>query len=816
LHRNGVSQTENTTPMLKNYLKTAWRNIIRYKTNTVINVAGLALGMSCCLFIFLWVQDERTVDNFHLRGKHIFAAYQTTKANGKIEGSYQTPTAVINNHLVLLIEGAVYAVPEIKSEVFYATGYDLPWGHLETIQVGEKILKLEGSRAGQDFFKIFSYPLLQGSPETALKNLNGIAISRKMAEIYFGSPANAMGKSVRYENQLDFIVTAVFENLPRQSSLHFDFLLNWEAHKKLLQWASSEFHTYFLLNESANVMVVEKKLNDFLQPRMDKNTLVRSNVGLQLFGDQYLQNIFVNGKPTAGRIEYVKLFSGIAVFILIIACINFMNLATARSVKRAKEVGLRKVVGSTRVALVLQFYCESISYAFLAMLFSILLFYLLLPSFNIFSGKQISYGVIQPSFWLMLSTLMLITGFVAGSYPALYLSSLKPVRVLKGVTHFTTGSVLFRKGLTIFQFVLSIILIIATIVIYRQTSYTQNKQLGYNRENLLYIQIEGELAKINSYLRFKQEATNLSAIVMVDRSSEVPHAMDFIEKDAINWQGKEKNASVGFKPASVGYDFVKIMKLQIAEGRDFSRSIATDSSDAFMINEEAVKEMGIKDPIGKWISAWQKKGHIIGVLKNYHTQSLRESIKPVIIDIKEYEYFGVVIVRTQPGKTKAALAGLEKIYKDINPSYPFAYQFVDEEYKRLYKNEFVISKLSILFSVLAILISCMGLFGLVMFSAEQRRKEISVRKVLGASIGQIFALFSRDFIWLIVIAFCIAGPLAWFAMNNWLNDFAYQIPLSWWIFVIAGTGASCIALLTISTQAIKSANTNPVKNLRAD
>jgi ABC-type lipoprotein release transport system permease subunit len=573
---------------------------------------------------------------------------------------------------------------------------------------------------------------------------------------------------------------------------------------------------YLLLAESANPMTVERKLNEYLKPRLDKNNDFKTEIGIQRYGDQYLQNIFVDGKPVAGRIEYVHLFSGVAIFILVIACINFMNLATARSVKRAKEVGLRKVVGSTRAGLIGQFYAESIAYSFLAMILSVLLFYLLLPAFNQFTGKQIPYTVLRPAFWSSLFILMIVTGLVAGSYPALYLSSLQPVRVLKGINRFSKGSILFRKGLTVFQFVLSIILIIATIVIYRQTSYTQKIHLGYNRENLIYVQMEGELTKIENYLRFKQEVSDMPGIALVDRCTEVPHAMDFVVKDAIDWQGKNKNSNVGFKPCSVGFDFVKLMGLQIDEGRDFSRENATDSADAFMVNEEAVREMGLKNPIGKWVSAWKKKGHIIAVLKDYHTQSLHEPIKPVILDVKEYEYFGVIIARTKPGKTKEALASLARIYKEINPSYPFSYQFVDEEYKRLYINEFIISKLSILFSILAILISCMGLLGLVMFSAEQRVKEIGVRKVLGASLSQIITLFSKDFILLIGIAFSIGGPLAWYAMYNWLGNFAYKIPLSGWIFVLAGTTTIGIALLTISFQAVKSANANPVKSLRAD
>jgi putative ABC transport system permease protein len=802
--------------MLRNYLKTAWRNIIRHKGNTAINVIGLALGMACCLFIFLWVRDEKSIDNFHTKGESIFTVYQTIMANGKLDGTYQTPRKVADGHNLMLLEGAKEFIPEIKAEAFYATGYELPWGHLETIQVAEKKLKLEGSRAGEDFFKIFSYPLLQGNAESALKNMNGIAISHNMANIFFGSPENAMGKSVRYENRLNFIVTAVFENITKESSLHFDFLLNWEAQKQLLEWSSPEYRTHILLTKNADIRAVEKKLNQFLTVRIENHPDFEIKIGLQRFGDQYLQNIFVNGRPFAGRIEYVRIFTGVAIFILIIACINFMNLATARSVKRAKEVGLRKVVGSSRAALIGQFFSESISFSFLAMLLAILLFYLLLPAFNQFTGKEIGYPGIHPQFWMSLIGLMAVTGIIAGSYPALYLSSLQPIRVLKGVARFTKGSILFRRGLTVFQFVLSIVLIIATIVIYRQTNYTQHMHLGYNRENLIYIRIEGELSTMNNYLRFKQEASKMPGIAMVDRSSEVPHAMDFVVYDDVRWQGKEKNASVGFKPASVGFDFLKIMDLKVKEGRGFNNAYPTDSSDAFMVNEEAVKEMGLKDPIGKWISAWNKKGHIIGVLKDFHTQSLHEPIKPIIFDIKEYEYFGVIVTRTKPGMTREALTSLAKLYQKMNPNFAFAFQFADEEYKKLYSSEILISRLSILFSVLAILISCMGLLGLVMFSAEQRIKEISMRKVLGASLSQIITLFSADFMKLIIVAFLIAGPVAWITMNSWLQDFAYKLPLSWWIFALAGMIAILIALCTISIQAIKAARTNPIVSLRSE
>jgi putative ABC transport system permease protein len=804
--------------MLRNYFKIAWRNITRNVTQTAINVIGLALGMTCCLFILVWVKDENQIDNFHAKKENIYAVFQTITTNGKSEGTYSTPLKIVTgqNYPSFLLEDLNTAIPQVKHQVYYATGYELPWGHPETFQYGEKKVKLEGSRAGRDFFKIFSYPLIAGNTETALSNMKGISICRRMAEVFFGSSQNAMGKSLRYENSQDFVVTAVFENLPKESSLHFDFLFNWDAQKKLLEWASNDFQSFVELTPGADPQAVADGINRFLQPRMEKNKSVQIKVGLQRFGDKYLYGNFVNGKPASGRIEYVRIFSSVAIFILLIACINFMNLATAQSVKRAKEVGLRKVVGSSRRQLIGQFFAESLSFSFIALIISTVLLIVLLPYFNQFTGKHIELPVVHADFWIFLILLVFLTGLIAGSYPALYLSSLQPVRILKGVVRFTRGSILFRKGLTVFQFVLSIVLLVSTIVVTRQTNYVQHTNLGYNRENLIYTRIEGELSNQKKYLLFKQELENMPGIGWIDRSSEAPHAMDFVVTDAVNWEGKDKNAEVGFKPASVGFDFVKLMGLQLAAGRDFSGTIAGDSTDAFLVNEEAVREMGMKNPIGKWVSAWKKKGHIIGILKDYHTHSLREPIKPVILDVKEYEYFGVIIVRSLPGKTNEALASMEKVYKDINPNYPFSYQFVDEEYKNLYNNEIIISKLSILFASLAILISCLGLLGLVKFSAEQRTKEIGIRKVLGASLRQIVIIFSKDFLKLIVIAFLIAVPIAWYSMHHWLEDFAYKIDVSWWIFALAAGISAIVALSTMGYQAIKAGIANPVKSLRSE
>ena len=806
--------------MLANYLKIAWRTILRHKAYSTINLLGLALGMTCCLFILLWVRDEKSIDNFHKDGDNLYTVFETVAANGKADGDYNTPvrSSQGSRYPNFLLDGAKEAIPEIAGFSYYTTGYDLPWGYAETIRYGDKLVKLNGSRAGEDFFQMFSYPLLTGTPATALQNTSNIALSRKAAVIFFGSPAAAMGKTIRFENNLDFTVSAVFEDLPPQSSLQFDFLVNFELHKKgLVNWSSGNFQTFIRLSPGANTAAVTAKLNHLLQTRLGNNAGVKIRFGLQRYGDRYLHGTFVNGQPETGRIEYVHIFSGVAVFILLIACINFMNLATARSVRRAKEVGLRKVVGSTRGYLIGQFLGESLLFALLAMLLSLMLLVFLLPGFNQFTGKTIRFPFTEFSFWGGIAGILLLTGLVAGSYPAFYLSALRPVAVLKGIFRFTRGAIWLRKSLTVFQFVLSIVLTIATIVIIRQTDYVQHTNLGYNRENLVYIRVEGDLSKMDKYERFKHEALTMPGIAMVDRSSETPHAMNFVaDPDAINWEGKRKDERIGFKPASVGFEFVKLMDLKIVEGRDFSSLNPTDSTDGFLVNEEAVRQMGMKHPLGKWISAWAKKGHIIGLLKDFHTQSFREPILPVIVDVKEWQDFGVILIRTKPGQTREAINSLAKVYKDVNPNYAFSWEFVDDQYKQLYSSEMLISRLSVLFASLAIAISCLGLLGLVMFSAEQRTKEIGIRKVLGASLNQIVAIFSMDFLGLIALAFLIAGPLSWFAMNAWLHDFAYRVAISWWIFALAGSVALLIAALTISYQAIRAATANPVSSLRTE
>jgi putative ABC transport system permease protein len=823
----------NPTPLMNligHYFTVAVRQVWRHKSFAAINVAGLTIGLTSCMLIYLWVSDEQSIDNFHENGDRLYNVYMRTDSKSGVTGDYNDPRAYYDSAVHMLTEGVEDVIPEVEGVAYYHAGYTRPWGKPETFRVGDVVHKLEGSRANNDFLTMFSFPIIAGDKATPLVDPSSIAISRKMSDMFFDSPAAAVGQSIRYENRIDLQVTAVFEDLTPMTSMKFDFLANWDlAMKFKMDWASNRTNVTLLLRPGSDVALVTQKLNAHIAPRLTQTDGATTTFGLQPYGDQYLLSGFVNGHPATGRIEYVQIFSGVAVFMVIIACINFMNLATARSVKRAKEVGVRKVVGSTRTFLIAQFFGEAILLSFLALFISIILLLLILPAFNDFTAKHIIAPVADIKVWTLLITLTLITGILAGSYPALFLSSLKPVRVLKGVVSFTQSAVLMRKGMAVFQFGLSILLLIATIVMTRQTDFMQNVNLGYNKENLLYFTLEGDLANYKGYTAFKNEALTMPGVSMIDRSSEAPHAMGFVvdeddgvaetdkpDDSAIKWEGRERGTSVGFKPTSVGFDFVDILKLEVVEGRGFSREFATDSADAFMINEQAVKEMHLTDPIGKWISAWQKKGHIVGILKDYNTSSLHERIRPLIIDVKEYEYFGVVIVKTEANKTSEAIESLQALYKKHNPNYPFSFRFIEEEYNKMYHSEQMMSKLSNVFAGLAICISCLGLLGLIMFSAEQRTREIGIRKAMGATVASIVGLLSKDFLRIVVISFVVATPVSAYLMSMWLETFAYKIPLSWWIFAGAGVAALAVAMFTISFQAIQSARANPVESLRSE
>lgn len=782
----------------------AWRNMVRNKVFSGINILGLALGMTCSLLIMLWVQDERSVDGFHANGPQLYQVYERDYFDGKVDASIPTQG--------LLAGEMKREIPEVQ----YSSS--LEWNSTNTFEAGKKIAKMSGSFAGADFFTMFSYPLLEGTPKTALNTLEGVAISRKMANLFFGSPEAAMGKTIRYENSDNFRVSAVFEDLPANSSQQFDFLRSWIAFEKenddwIHNWGNTDAPTFIQLRPDANPAKVRTEIKDFIYRYQQKSKGFRVELDLTSFPDRYLHSIFnKNGQIDGGRIEYVRLFSLVAAFILLIACINFMNLATARSTKRAKEVGVRKVIGAARPVLMAQFMGEALLLTLFSIGLAILLTTLLLPAFNDLTGKQLSLPVRQPLFWTAMLGLLLLAGFISGSYPAIFLSSLNPVRVLKGALRFSGGATFFRKTLVVFQFGLSIVFLVGMIVMYRQMDYIERANMGFDRDNLLYMPLEGELA--TKYQLFKQEAENLPAIQQVSKIRQPPTAL-YTHTGDIHWPGEAPNLVTSFVQSDVGYDFVKTMKLTLAQGRDFSRDFPTDSV-GVIVNETAVNKMGYTNPVGKYVMWGGHQAKIVGVLQDFHFASLHQAIEPLIIRMNEDRQSGTLLIRLRPGKDKEALAGLEKLCKELNPAFPFTYQFSEAEYNNMYRSEQLVSKLANYFAFLAIFISCLGLLGLAIFTAGQRTREIGVRKVLGANVPGIVALLSKDFLGLVLIAVVIASPLAWYIMHRWLQDFEYRTPISWWIFVVAGLSAVGIAFITVSFQAIRSARANPVKSLRSE
>ncbi len=796
-------QNINTYGMYKSYFILGWRNLIKNKVFSFINISGLSLGLICSVLIALWVQDEYNMDAFHEDLDRIYTITSTEYSGQEITyGGYDTPG--------LLGEELKRVFPEVE----YGCNYG--WIEYRVFSLEEKKIKQPGNFAGADFFKIFSYPLLLGSKETALKTPESVAISRKMATAFFGSPELAMDKSIRYENYRDLKVTAVFEDLGDNVSEKFEYVCTWdffvERNEWVKDWGNSGPITFIKLREHVNAEELKPKLQHFLKSYdEDYGNMYRLELSLQPFGEKYLYSNFKDGKVAGGRIEYVRLFSLVAIFILLIACVNFMNLSTARSLKRAREIGVRKVNGAIKASLIGQFMLEAIMLTFIAVVIALVALVTLLPQFNLLTGKSIRLPVTAGTFWLGMIALTLVTGIISGSYPALLLSSFKPILVLKQNLKTSSAALFFRKGLVVFQFALSMIFIAGMIVIHEQVTFVQTKNLGYQKNNLIYLPLSGSIA--SNFETFKQEALKVSGIREISQMSHRPLQIENTT-GGVQWEGKSPDTDPLFVQVAVGYNFVNTMQATLIAGRDFSEDMADSAN--YLINEQALRVIGYKDPIGMPLTFWGIKGTIIGVVKDFHFNSLHVPIEPIIIRLNRGHAWGVALIRIEPEKISAALADLEQLHKELNPDFIFNYQFADEEYASLYKSEQVVKQLSGYFAFLAIFISSLGLLGLVIFTSEQRTKEVGIRKVLGASVSQIVTLLSKDFVKLVVISILISTPVAYYVMNNWLKGFEYRISIQWWIFFVASGGAVAIALLTISFQAIKAALANPVNSLRSE
>jgi putative ABC transport system permease protein len=783
--------------MLKNYFKIAIRSLLKSKLFSFINIFGLALGMSCSLLIWLWVKDEISFNTFYPDLGNIYYVHSASDYKGQKSVGDITPGP--------WMEVIEKEVPDVKAIT------KLTWNRELLVKVGEESTKESGIYATTDFFKVFQTPFVAGNAKSPIAQPTSIAISRKLSEKYFGK-TDAVGKTINLDNAKNFVVSAVFEDIPQNASVRFDWIVNFKVQEEdwMKTWGNFSFKTYLRLSPQADPSHAEQ----VMQKVIKKNSPPQfaSFPILQGLKDVYLYSTYENLKPVGGRIEYIKVFSIVAVFILLIACVNFMNLATARSIKRAKEVGVRKVVGAEKKFLIMQFMGESLIVSMLAAVLALVFVILLLPTFNNVVEKHITLNLTDPSLYLSIITLVLITGIVAGSYPALYLSSLQPIRILKGRLSFSNRGVFLRKGLVVFQFGLSVFLIIGMLVIGRQMKYIQTKRLGLDRENVLYISLEGDLN--NKLETFRQEITSSPFVSAATTTGEIPTNISGSSGD-LDWDGRDKDLVNTVSATFVGYDFTKTMNIQLVGGRDFSKDFPGDTAN-YIVNEAAVRMMKMDDPVGKQVKFWMGKGTIVGVMKDFHLGTFHSAIQPLILVNYKGLNTAFMMIRTKPGKTQEALAHIEKTTRAFNPNYPFSYHFMDENYEKMYRSEMIVNTLIKYFGILAIVISCLGLLGLAAFTAEQRTKEIGIRKVLGANVSSVIALLSKDFVKLIIIAIILASPVAWYVMDKWLKDFAYRIDLNWEIFALAGAIAICVAIFTVSFQSVKAALMNPVKSLQTE
>lgn len=786
--------------MIRNYFLVAWRNLVKNPTFSLINVVGLALGMACSLTIGLWVYDELSYDRFLPHHEQLqFVRVNSNFKGGDTQTSFATPGP--------LAEAITRDVPQVAATA------KLTWPSEKLVRVGERVAKEQGQYASPGFFDVFDLPAVQGNPKAALANRNQIVISRTLANNYFPD-GQAVGKSLQLDNDKWFVVGAVLEDLPTNTSLQFDWLVNFKAQEQewQTQWGFYAVQTYLRLKTDATAAQAEATMRGLYRRYATFDN--KEQIILQPITDLHLWGDYKNGVPVGGQVEYVRIFAAVALFILLIACINFMNLSTARSAIRAKEVGVRKVVGAGRSSLIGQFLGESLLLSALSAVLAIGVVWLVLPAFNSLFDKHLSLGFGDPLRWLGIVGLVLVTGLLAGSYPALFLSGLRPVRILKGVrVRFGAGPAQLRRVLVVGQFALSTFLIVGMLAVGRQMTYLRTKHLGLDRENMVYLELEGTLTNYEKAEVFRQELLQNPSIASATTTAHLPLNIQSNTTD-LHWPGQDPKQLVSVAAMSVGNDFIKTAGIKLIDGRDFRPNAVADTA-TYLINEAAARLMGISKPVGKQISFWFGKGPIIGLMKDFHLGSLHQAIGPLVLTYMppSAQY---LLVKPRAGQTRQALVDLERLTKRFNADYPFAYHFLDEAYENLYHREQQVSTLITYFGVLAILISCLGLFGLAAFTAEQRTKEIGVRKVLGASVASIVALLSTDFLRLVLIALLLATPLAWWAVRAWLDTFAYRIDLGWWVFALAGVVAVSIALLTVSFQSIRAALTDPVKSLRSE
>ncbi len=789
--------------MLRNYFLVTLRNLLKNKVYSFINIAGLSIGITCSLLILLWVFDEMSFDSFHPKANRLYQVWINAPFDGKINSWNSLPLPV---HL---------ALKNADANIKNATASD--WGSTHLLTVGETRINPKGYYVGPEFLTMFEFPILKGgTAENVLSEPTSIVITESAAKALFGDQ-DPLNQIIKLDNQDELRVSAVLKNVPSNSSFQFEFLLPWSLYtsrewvkRNLDNWGNNSFQMYVELNDPSKEVDTENAIKDLITKNASKDDDFKRELFLHPLLRWKLHSNFEGGKEAGGQVEYVQMFTIIAVFVLLIACINFMNLATARSERRAREVGIRKSVGSRRLEIILQFIGESFFIAILAFGISILLTELALPFYNDLVAKKLFIDYFSTRFLVFAGALIFVTGILAGSYPAFYLSSFKPVKVLKGKVQVGKSASTPRKVLVTVQFGFSILLIIGTIVIFKQIQHVKSRDLGYDQNNLITIEYTDEIRK--NFRPLKQELLTSGFVSSVTKSNSP--ITEIWSNNFLGWPGKPEDRKVIFTTIACEYDYLKTMGIKILEGRDFSEDFKSDTL-AIIVNKAGLDLMNLENPIGTQLDLWGKKRTLIGIVDNVLMGSPYQPIKPMFM-VMDPDWTSSVTVRLEKTEDlQTSIKKVEEIFKKYNSAYPFTYKFADVEFGKKFTSINMTSRLATLFASLAIIITGLGLFGLAAFTAEQRTKEIGIRKVMGASVSGIVRLISKDFSILVMIAFLISSPVSWWLLNNMVLDkYQYRISIPWWVFPVTGVISLAFALIIVATQALRAAHANPVNSLR--
>jgi len=810
LFRSGIvkgakkRQQLNTTDMVKHTIKFSFRSYMRYKSSFFINLIGLSTGLACSFLIYLWVQDEKRIDHFHEQGERIYQVLTNEDTPSGIYTGEATPH--------LLADALVEEIPGLSRSISFSP---LPNELIFTLE--DQKMRASGHFASPDFFEMFTYPLVQGNPATVLSDKANITISEQLAMKLFNGLDNVLGQTLKWNLQgfeSQGTITGIFQKPGNNSTHQFDYLIHFEQFEDLvrtyvgeLTWETLQPFTYVMLEEGQNPETLSQQIRDFIQKKTGNDS---PDLFLASFENRYLYGKYQNGEQTGGRIEYVRIFIIIAAFILVVACINFMNLSTARASRRLKEIGVKKAIGAGRRSLIFQFLSESVLLSLISTLLAIVLVNAVLPGFNRITGKSVFLHW-DLQLIMVLSGITLLTGLMAGSYPALMLSAMPSVEILKGKMRNSLKAAMARKGLVIFQFTVSVVLIVSVTVIYKQVEYVQSKNLGYNKEALVSFPKEGRVAsELDLFLNQARALPGVQHISAI--SNNMTRSATTIGQ--LNWEGKSPDMDVLFQFIALEYGMLETLGVEMVAGRSFSKDFATDDTKV-IINQTALALMEMETPIGEFMDVSGQKMEIIGVTQDFHFESLHEVVDPAIMVILPQWTYNVMM-RLQPGNHRETLESFSAFFKEFNDGLSPDLKFVDDSYNALYKSEQQVSVLSRYFAGFAILISCLGLLGLVAFTAERKRKEISIRKVLGCGVGRIMYMLSTDFISTLIYAMIVALPVSYFITKSWLDGFEYRINLQWWFFAGAGGLVLLIAWFTVSLQVFRAARVNPVMNLKDD